>query len=114
MRRAEGCTVSVTADGIDSAVSMTVPMEQADLAAQRAGNRSDIWHSRDGIHWEEQPAPLLFLPRHASSVCVHAGALLVMAGNAVAADGSWTVSDVWSLHPHDEGRKLSSLQQPKL
>ena len=90
-------------------------MEQADLAAQRAGNRSDIWHSCDGIHWEEQVPPPLFLPRHASSVCIHAGALVVMAGNAVATDdGSWTVSDVWSLHPHDESRKLPPLQQPKL
>ena len=92
-------------------------MEQPALAAQNAGNRSDIWHSRDGIHWVQQPPPpppLSFLPRHASSVCVHAGALMVMAGNAVAKDGSWDIADVWSLHPHPQGAVAPDQQQPKL
>lgn len=106
IKRGNGHALIVAADGIDATVSMAVPMDRADLAAQNAGNRSDIWHSRDGVHWVQQPPvlqPPSFLPRHASSVCVHAGALMIMAGNAVADDGSWDVSDVWALRPKEEG-----------
>ncbi len=104
-KRGDGDILIGAADGIDATVSTAVPMERADLAAQRASNRSDIWHSRDGTHWVQQPPPpqpLSFLPRHASSVCVHAGALMIMAGNAVAEDGSWDVSDVWALRSEDD------------
>ena len=44
-------------DGIDATVSTTVPMEREALAAQHAGNRNDIWFSRDGIHWVQQSPP---------------------------------------------------------
>jgi hypothetical protein len=46
----------------------------------RGGNRSDVWHSVDGVHWEEVPATP-WKPRHAASVFVHAGHLWVVAGN---------------------------------
>ena len=82
--------------GIDATVTTTLPMESEALAAQHAGNRKDVWCSRDGVEWLEV-ADSPFLPRHASSVCVHGDALVLMAGNAVAPDGSWDVCDVWAL-----------------
>lgn len=53
------------------------------------GNRKDVWHSRDGVHWEEvKDTP--WKPRHAASAFVHAGHLWMVAGNNME-------SDVWKL-----------------
>lgn len=53
------------------------------------GNRKDVWHSPDGVCWEELP-DTPWSPRHAASVCVFDDALWVIAGNNME-------SDVWKL-----------------
>lgn len=53
------------------------------------GNRKDVWHSADGVHWHEVPNTP-WKPRHAASVFVHRGALWMVAGNNME-------SDVWML-----------------
>jgi hypothetical protein len=67
------------------------------LAANGEGlaNRDDVWSSSDGVEWHEVDST--FVPRHAAAVEVHGGALWLMAGNNVKADGSWAESDVWKL-----------------
>jgi hypothetical protein len=55
----------------------------------QGGNRKDVWHSADGVHWEEVPNTP-WKPRHAASVFVHAGHLWMVAGNNME-------SDVWRL-----------------
>lgn len=54
-----------------------------------SGNRSDVWHSEDGVHWTEVPGTP-WLPRHAASVFVHDNALWMVAGNNM-------TPDVWKL-----------------
>ena len=54
-----------------------------------SGNRNDVWYSADGEDWHELP-DTPWAPRHAASVCVHRGALWVIAGNNME-------SDVWKL-----------------
>jgi hypothetical protein len=56
---------------------------------EKGGNRKDVWHSQDGIHWEELPNTP-WTPRHAASIFVHDNALWVVAGNNME-------SDVWKL-----------------
>ena len=56
---------------------------------EEGGNRNDVWHSADGVEWEELSGTP-WAPRHAASVCVHGGALWVVAGNNM-------TSDVWRL-----------------
>eukprot|EP01048_Picozoa_sp_COSAG05_P000101 COSAG05_NODE_3_length_51333_cov_129.132080_1_plen_354_part_00 len=71
-------------------------LDDLTAAGQPIANRKDVWYSSDGVSWTELvDSP--FLPRHAASLCAFDDALWLMAGNAVAPDGSWTVSDVWSL-----------------
>jgi len=53
------------------------------------GNRKDVWHSADGVHWAEIPNTP-WKPRHAASVFVHDNALWMVAGNNME-------SDVWKL-----------------
>jgi hypothetical protein len=53
------------------------------------GNRADVWHSPDGVNWQELPGTP-WAPRHAASVVVHQGALWVVAGNNM-------TPDVWRL-----------------
>jgi hypothetical protein len=52
-------------------------------------NRNDVWHSTDGVVWQELP-DTPWPARHAASVVVHADALWVVAGNNME-------SDVWKL-----------------
>jgi hypothetical protein len=54
-----------------------------------SGNRSDVWHSSDGINWREVSGTP-WAPRHAASVFVYDNALWVVAGNNM-------MSDVWKL-----------------
>jgi hypothetical protein len=54
-----------------------------------SGNRNDVWHSADGVHWTELPGTP-WKPRHASSVFVYGDALWVVAGSNLE-------SDVWKL-----------------
>jgi len=69
----------------------------ADTAARRPEmahwisihNLNDVWHSGDGVHWEELPSTP-WAPRHAASVFVHDNALWMVAGNNME-------SDVWKL-----------------
>lgn len=56
---------------------------------REGGNRRDVWHSTDGVNWEEMP-DTPWLPRHAASVTVHDDALWVIAGNNM-------TPDVWRL-----------------
>lgn len=53
------------------------------------GNRRDVWHSADGVHWQELP-DTPWAPRHAASVFVHDNALWMVAGNNM-------FPDVWKL-----------------
>ena len=53
------------------------------------GNRKDVWHSVDGVHWAEIPNTP-WKPRHAASVFVHDNALWMVAGNNME-------PDVWKL-----------------
>jgi hypothetical protein len=64
-------------------------LEGGDLA----GNRKDVWHSSDGIAWEELP-DTPWLPRHAASIFVFDDALWVVAGNNM-------TSDVWKLEKEE-------------
>lgn len=52
-------------------------------------NRKDVWHSADGVEWQELP-DTPWAPRHAASVYVHRESLWVVAGNNMK-------SDVWRL-----------------
>lgn len=52
-------------------------------------NRKDVWHSGDGVNWQELLGTP-WKPRHAASVCVFNDALWVIAGNNME-------SDVWKL-----------------
>ncbi|HPK00335.1 MAG TPA: hypothetical protein PKW60_12685, partial [Candidatus Hydrogenedentes bacterium] len=52
-------------------------------------NRNDVWHSADGVEWQELPGTP-WAPRHASSLFVYKDALWVVAGNNMQ-------SDVWKL-----------------
>ena len=52
-------------------------------------NRNDVWHSADGVTWDELPNTP-WRPRHAASVFVHDNALWIVAGNNME-------SDVWKL-----------------
>ena len=51
-------------------------------------NRSDVWFSDNGEHWQELQTP--WAPRHAASIYVHQDSLWVVGGNNMA-------SDVWRL-----------------
>jgi hypothetical protein len=53
------------------------------------GNRNDVWHSADGVHWT-QLADTPWEKRHAASVFVHDNSLWMVAGNNM-------TSDVWKL-----------------
>ena len=53
------------------------------------GNRKDVWHSKDGVNWQEVPNTP-WKPRHAASVFVHQDALWMVAGNNME-------PDVWKL-----------------
>lgn len=53
------------------------------------GNRQDVWHSADGVHWSEVP-DTPWKPRHAASVYVHDNGLWMIAGNNME-------PDVWEL-----------------
>jgi hypothetical protein len=53
------------------------------------GNRRDVWHSADGITWQELPGTP-WAPRHAASVFVFNNALWMVAGNNFE-------KDVWKL-----------------
>jgi hypothetical protein len=55
----------------------------------KGGNRKDVWHSADGVHWEEV-SNTPWKPRHAASVFVHDHALWMVAGNNMQ-------PDVWKL-----------------
>lgn len=59
------------------------------LEGYSGANRNDVWHSRDGVEWEEVPNTP-WKPRHAASVFVHGGGLWMVAGNNME-------SDVWKL-----------------
>ncbi|MDP6015392.1 MAG: hypothetical protein QGI32_04790, partial [Candidatus Latescibacteria bacterium] len=52
-------------------------------------NRNDVWHSADGVTWEELPGTP-WAPRHAASVFVYEEALWMVTGNNME-------SDVWKL-----------------
>jgi hypothetical protein len=54
-----------------------------------SGNRNDVWHSRDGIHWTELPESPWKI-RHAASLFTHKNALWIVAGKNMQ-------SDVWKL-----------------
>jgi len=54
-----------------------------------SGNRSDVWHSADGINWYEL-SDTPWAPRHAASVFVYNNALWMIAGNNM-------FPDVWKL-----------------
>lgn len=56
----------------------------------RTGNRSDVWHSVDGVHWHEVP-DTPWAPRHAASVFVHDDSLWVVTGNNMQSD-SWRLT----------------------
>jgi len=57
---------------------------------KKYANRNDVWYSDDGKEWFElKNTP--WAPRHASSVCVHNGALWVVSGNNFDAD-VWRLS----------------------
>ena len=64
------------------------------LEGWNQANRNDVWHSADGVVWQELP-DTPWRPRHAASVVVHAGALWMIAGNNME-------SDVWKLVRRDE------------
>ena len=49
------------------------------------GNRNDVWHSSNGIDWEEVP-DTPWAPRHAASVFVFKDALWMVAGNNMQSD----------------------------
>ena len=49
----------------------------------------DVWHSSDGVHWQELPGAL-WRPRHAASVFVYDDALWMVAENNMQ-------KDVWKL-----------------
>jgi hypothetical protein len=55
----------------------------------KGGNRKDVWHSADGVHWEEVP-DTPWQRRHAASVFMHDNALWMVAGNNMQ-------PDVWKL-----------------
>jgi hypothetical protein len=56
---------------------------------RNGGNRKDVWHSADGVHWEEV-SNTPWKSRHAASVFVFDGALWMVAGNNMQ-------PDVWKL-----------------
>lgn len=58
------------------------------------GNRTDVWHSQDGVHWTEVP-DTPWAARHAASVFVYRNALWLVTGNNL-------TSDVWKLICVDE------------
>jgi len=76
--------------GADEYGSRTVPVSQM---LKTYLNRKDVWYSDNGKDWcELKDTP--WVPRHASSVCVHDGALWVVSGNNFTAD-------VWRLIRYD-------------
>lgn len=60
-------------------------LEQMDVS----GNRNDVWHSPDGVHWTQVP-DTPWKARHATSVFVYDNALWVVAGKNMQ-------PDVWKL-----------------
>jgi len=60
------------------------------LAGHNVYNRNDVWHSNDGVTWNELPNTP-WRPRHASSVFVFDNSLWVVAGNNMQ-------SDAWRLN----------------
>ena len=86
----------------------------ADCAAEVGtdGNRSDVWCSSDGEHWEELPHTP-WSRRHACGIYVHEDALFLAAGNAVSisaqqvelgkrdfthrVEAVWLPGDVWRM-----------------
>ncbi len=58
---------------------------QEGMEKSKGGNRNDVWHSADGVHWEEVPNTP-WKPRHAASVFVFDGALWMVAGNNMQPD----------------------------
>ena len=82
-----GCLWVLEGYGVDNRESTTLDFGAA--ARPVSKNRNDVWYSRDGVKWTElRGTP--WKPRHASSVCVHNGALWLIAGNNME-------SDVWRL-----------------
>jgi len=61
-----------------------------------AGNLSDVWYSSDGENWYPASPPNTYVPRHAQTAWVHAGALFVGSGNEI--DERWH-ADVWRMSP---------------
>ncbi len=53
------------------------------------GNRKDVWHSDDGVHWHEVPRTP-WKPRHAASVFTFKNSLWMVMGNNME-------PDVWRL-----------------
>jgi hypothetical protein len=66
-----------------------VPRNDEDEGKQHGENAKDVWHSTDGVHWEEVPNTP-WAARHASSTFVFQDALWMIAGNHMD-------SDVWKL-----------------
>jgi hypothetical protein len=54
----------------------------------KAGNRSDTWRSRDGVHWYEVDLGAGFIASHADGLGVHADGFLQAAGNGRFTDES--------------------------
>ena len=63
--------------------------EHAAPGEKTRGNRKDVWHSSDGVNWQELP-DTPWLPRHGGSVFLHDGSLWMVAGNNM-------TSDAWKL-----------------
>lgn len=93
-----------TADGVnwrlDAAQPAWPPREYHDVAVfdgrmwvleggTMAGNRKDVWHSPDGVHWQELP-DTPWAPRHAAGLVVFNNSLWIIGGNNM-------TPDVWKL-----------------
>jgi hypothetical protein len=63
--------------------------EKAAAGEKTPGNRKDVWHSADGVKWEELP-DTPWPPRHGGSVFLYDNALWMVAGNNM-------TSDAWKL-----------------
>ena len=71
---------------------------------RQGDNLGDVWYSTDGTNWYEAKTPQDFVPRHAGTAWVHAGAIFIGSGNAIGADpknpneSKW-FADVWKMSP---------------
>ncbi|MDX1966867.1 MAG: hypothetical protein SFV23_06835 [Planctomycetaceae bacterium] len=66
----------------------------------QGGNRNDVWHSPNGVEWQELPNTP-WKPRHAANLVVHSDRLWIIAGNNME-------PDVWRLKPVSSETRLSA------